>query len=44
MIESIGTPILHLGFSLLVIVLPAVDFFMLKTQGSHRVSVKEAAA
>ena len=44
MIESIGTPILYLGFSLLVIVLLAVDFFMLKTQGSHRVSVKEAAA
>ena len=43
-IESIGTPILYLGFSLLVIVLLAVDFFMLKTQGSHRVSVKEAAA
>lgn len=44
MIESIGTSILYLGFSLLVIVLLAVDFFMLKTQGSHRVSVKEAAA
>jgi len=44
MIESIGTPILYLGFSLLVIVLLAIDFFMLKTQGSHRVSVKEAAA
>ena len=43
-IESIGTPILYLGFSLLVIVLLAVDFFILKTQGSHRVSVKEAAA
>lgn len=44
MIESIGTSILYLGFSLLVIVLLAVDFSMLKTQGSHRVSVKEAAA
>jgi len=43
-IESTGTPILYLGFSLLVIVLLAIDFFMLKTQGSHRVSVKEAAA
>jgi len=43
-IESTGTPILYLGFSLLVIVLLAIDFFMLKTQGSHRVNVKEAAA
>jgi tellurite resistance protein TerC len=43
MIESIGTPTLYLGFSLLVSVLLAMDFFMLKTQGSHRVSVKEAA-
>ncbi len=43
-IESTGTPSLYLGFSLLVIVLLAIDFFMLKTQGSHRVSVKEAAA
>jgi len=43
-IESIGTPVLYLGFSLLVIVLLAIDFFMLKTQGAHRVSVKEAAA
>ena len=42
-IESVGTPILYLGFSLLVVVLLAVDFFMLKTQGSHQVSVKEAA-
>jgi len=44
MIESIGTPVLYLGFMLLVIVLLAVDFVVLKTQGSHRVSVKEAAA
>ena len=43
-IESIGTPVLYLGFTLLVIVLLAVDFFVLKAQGSHRVSVKEAAA
>ena len=43
-IESIGTPALYLGFTLLVIVLLAVDFAVLKTQGSHRVSVKEAAA
>lgn len=44
MIESTGTPILYLGFSLLVIVLLAIDFFMLKTQGAHRVSVREAVA
>ena len=44
MIESIGTPVLYLGFTLLVIVLLAVDFAVLKAQGSHRVSVKEAAA
>ncbi len=43
-IESTGTPILYLGFSLLVIVLLSIDFFMLKTQDSHRVSVKETAA
>ena len=29
-IESTGTPILYLGFTLLVIVLLAVDFFVLK--------------
>ena len=44
MLESIGTPVLYLGFTLLVIVLLAVDFVVLKAQGSHRVSVKEAAA
>jgi len=43
-IESIGTPILYLGFTLLVIVLLAVDFIVLKAQGAHRVSVKEALA
>jgi tellurite resistance protein TerC len=42
-IASTGTPILYLGFTLLVIVLLAVDFLVLKAQGSHRVSVKEAA-
>lgn len=42
-IESTGTPILYLGFTLLVIVLLAVDFLVLKAQGAHRVSVKEAA-
>jgi tellurite resistance protein TerC len=42
-IESIGTPALYLGFTLLVIILLALDFFVLKTQGAHRVSVREAA-
>lgn len=37
-----GTPILYAGFTLLVIVLLLVDFFLLKTQGSHKVSIKEA--
>jgi tellurite resistance protein TerC len=32
-----------LGFCLLVVVLIAVDFVMLRAQGSHKVSVKEAA-
>src|SRR5512135_3436509 len=43
-IESTGTPMLYLGFTLLVIVLLAVDFFVLRAQGAHRVSMKEAAA
>lgn len=42
-IESTGTPALYLGFTLLVIILLAVDFFVLKTQGAHRVSAREAA-
>ena len=42
-IESTGTPALYLGFTLLVIVLLAVDFFVLKTQGAHHVSAREAA-
>ena len=42
-IESVGTPTLYLSFTLLVIVLLAVDFLVLKTQGAHRVSVREAA-
>lgn len=42
-VESIGTPALYLGFTLLVIVLLAVDFAVLKTQGSHSVGVREAA-
>jgi tellurite resistance protein TerC len=42
-IESTGTPILYLGFTLLVAALLAVDIFALKTRGTQRVSVKEAA-
>ncbi|TAK81008.1 MAG: TerC family protein [Betaproteobacteria bacterium] len=42
-IESTGTPILYLGFTLLVIALLVVDFFVLKVHGAHRVGVKEAA-
>lgn len=43
MIESIGTPSLYLSFSLLVAILLAVDFFILKHEGEHRVSTREAA-
>jgi tellurite resistance protein TerC len=42
-IPHTGTPLLYLGFCLLVVVLIAVDFVMLRAQGSHKVSVKEAA-
>jgi len=42
-IESTGTPGLYLGLALFVIVLLAVDFLVLKAQGAHRVSVREAA-
>ncbi len=43
-IESTGTTMLYFGFTLVVIVLLAVDFFVLKTRGAHRVSIKEAAS
>jgi tellurite resistance protein TerC len=42
-IESTGTPVLYLGFTILVVALLAVDFLILKTSGAHRVSVREAA-
>lgn len=42
-IAHTGTPLLYLGFSALVIVLLAADFVLLKAQGTHRVTVKEAA-
>jgi tellurite resistance protein TerC len=41
--ESIGTPGLYASFTVLVIALLAVDFFMLKKEGSHTVSTREAA-
>jgi len=42
-IPHTGTPLLYTGFSLIVIALIAVDFVLLRAQGSHKVSVKEAA-
>ena len=42
-IPHTGTPLLYTGFSLLVVVLLVVDFVLLRAQGSHKVSVKEAA-
>lgn len=44
MIESAATLPLYLGFSLLVVVLLVLDFALLRTQGNHKVPVKEAAA
>ncbi len=43
-IAHTGTLGLYLGFSSLVVVLLLIDFWVLKTQGSHRVSAKEAAS
>jgi tellurite resistance protein TerC len=40
---SIGTPGLYASFTVLVIALLAVDFFMLKKDGGHTVSTGEAA-
>lgn len=42
-IAHTGTPLLYTGFSLLVVALIAADFVLLRSQGSHKVSVKEAA-
>ncbi len=42
-IAHVGTPLLYLSFGLLVVVLLAVDFLLLRVQGTHKVSVKEAA-
>ncbi len=43
-IESTGTPLLYLGFTLVVVALLAIDFFVLKREGAHRVTLKDAAA
>jgi tellurite resistance protein TerC len=42
-IAHTGTPTLYAGFSALVVVMLLVDFLLLRAQGSHKVSVKEAA-
>lgn len=42
-IAHTGTPALYLAFTILVVLLLLVDFWVLKAQGSHRVSAKEAA-
>ncbi len=42
-IAHTGTPLLYVGFSLLVVILLLVDFLVLKVQGANKVSVKEAA-
>jgi len=43
MLESIGTPTLYLSFTVLVAILLAIDFFVLKHEGEHQVSTREAA-
>jgi len=42
-VAHVATPLLYLSFSLLVLLLLGVDFLLLRAQGAHRVSVKEAA-
>lgn len=42
-VAHVGTLPLYLGFCVLVVVLLAVDFLLLRTQGSHKVSAREAA-
>ncbi len=43
-IAHTGTPILYLGFSLLVVVFLVLDFVLLKAKGQHKVPVAEALA
>lgn len=42
-VASVGTPLLYAGFTLLVVLLLVADFLLLRTQGNHKVTVKEAA-
>lgn len=42
-IPHTGSPLLYAGLGLIVVALLALDFVLLRTQGSHKVSVKEAA-
>jgi len=42
-VTQVGTPLLYLGFVVLVVVLLVIDFVLLRTQGSHKVSAREAA-
>jgi tellurite resistance protein TerC len=43
MLDTIGTPTLYLSFTALVAVMLAVDFYVLKHEGEHRVGTREAA-
>lgn len=43
-IAHTGSPILYLGFSLLVVVFLVLDFVLLKAKGQHKVPVSEALA
>jgi tellurite resistance protein TerC len=38
-----GTPLLYVGFTALVVLLLAADFLLLRTQGNHKVTAREAA-
>jgi len=42
-VASTGSPLLYVVFSILVLVLLAVDFVVLRAKGSHRVPMREAA-
>lgn len=42
MIQSVGSPVLWLGFIAFVIAMIAVDLFALRRRGAHKVSIREA--
>jgi tellurite resistance protein TerC len=44
LVAHTGTPVLYLGFSLLVVVFLVLDFVLLKAKGQHKVPVREALA